>query len=192
MSFARRTDIALAAVGVGVITLDQLTKHIISAYFGVPGQKPPIKLLGPVLALDYTQNHGVAFSLFDGQGVKYVFILAAVALVGYLYWRTRSTASALLTITYGLILGGAIGNLLDRFTLHYVVDFIHFQVPHVFDWPVFNIADSAISVGVALLAVLLWRAPAPLNGAPSTDGDAGVQDTPAAHPRVRRKVAGSR
>lgn len=192
MSRARRTDIALATVGVAVILLDQLTKHVISAYFGGPFQKPPVHLVGSILELDYTQNRGVAFSLFDGQGIKYVFILAAVGLVGYLYWRTRATAPTLLTITFGLILGGAIGNLLDRFTLHYVVDFIHFQIPHVLNWPVFNIADSAISIGVVLLAILLWRTPAPLDGAPTTGGDERVDDAPTAHPRVRRKVAGSR
>lgn len=192
MSTARRTDIVLAIVGAVVIIFDQLTKHIITAYFGSSFTRPSIKILGPVLDLEYTQNRGVAFSLFNGQGVKYVFILAAVALVGYLYWRTRSTASPLQTITYGLILGGAIGNLLDRFTLHYVVDFIHFQIPHVLDWPVFNVADSAISVGVVLLAVVLWRTPVPTSGASSADGDARAADAKAAQPRIRRKIAGSR
>lgn len=192
MSSVRRTDITLAVVGVAVIASDQLTKHLITAYFGGPVQKPAIQILGSILDLEYTQNRGVAFSLFDGQGIKYVFILAAVGLVAYLYWRTRATATALLTVTYGLILGGAIGNLLDRFTLHYVVDFIHFKIPNVFDWPVFNVADSAISVGVVLLAILLWRTPLPTSSATPEDSKASGEDTPVAQPRVRRKIAGSR
>lgn len=193
MSSVRRTDVVLALVGAVIIVLDQITKHVIAAYFGTTPPRQPIQVLGPVLDLEYTQNRGVAFSLFDGQGIKYVFILLAVALVGYLYWRTRSTASALLTVTYGLILGGAIGNLLDRFTLHYVVDFIHFQIPHVFDWPVFNVADSAISVGVVLLAVLLWRSPEAGHetSAPSKETTA-PQDAATSHARIRRKVAGGR
>lgn len=193
MSSARRTDITLAIVGVVIIALDQLTKHMITAYFGGPNPKPPIQILGPALDLEYTQNRGVAFSLFNGQGIKYVFILAAVGLVGYLYWRTRSTASPLLTITYALILGGAIGNLLDRFTLHYVVDFIHFQIPHLFDWPVFNVADSAISIGVVLLAILLWRTPVSTSGATTSRDETGsAEDAPAAQPRIRRKIASGR
>lgn len=193
MSPARRTDVMLAIVGALVIALDQVTKHIIVAYFGSSPSKPPVQLLGPTLDLEYTQNRGVAFSLFDGQGIKYVFILAAVALVGYLYWRTRNSASTLLTVTYGLILGGAFGNLLDRFTLHYVVDFIHFQIPHVLNWPVFNVADSAISIGVVLLAALLWRMPEQVHESPApSDENASTRDSQTTQPRVRRKVAGGR
>lgn len=189
MPSVRRSDMALAGVGVFVIALDQLTKHIIAGYFGSSTPRAPIQVLGPLLDIEYVQNRGVAFSLFDGQGIKYVFILAAVALVGYLYWRTRETASFLLTLTFGLILGGAIGNLLDRFTLHYVVDFIHFQIPNVFNWPVFNVADSAISIGVVALAILMWRAPEtpPKTAARIEDTDASPDATT---PRVRRKVAG--
>lgn len=191
MPSVRRSDMALAGVGVFVIALDQLTKHIIAGYFGSSTPRAPIQVLGPLLDIEYVQNRGVAFSLFDGQGIKYVFILAAVALVGYLYWRTRETASFLLTLTFGLILGGAIGNLLDRFTLHYVVDFIHFQIPNVFNWPVFNVADSAISIGVVALAILMWRAPEtpPKTAARIEDTDASPDATT---PRVRRKVAGGR
>lgn len=191
MPSVRRSDVALAGVGVFVIALDQLTKHIIAGYFGASTPRAPIQVLGPLLDIEYVQNRGVAFSLFDGQAIKYVFILAAVALVGYLYWRTRETASFLLTLTYGLILGGAVGNLLDRFTLHYVVDFIHFQIPNVLNWPVFNVADSAISIGVVALAILLWRTPeAPARmEARTEDTDASPDATT---PRVRRKVAGGR
>ena len=187
----RRSDVALASVGVFVVALDQLTKHIIAGHFASSAPGAQIQVLGPLLDIEYVQNRGVAFSLFNGQGIKYVFILAAVALVAYLYWRTRATATFLLTLTYGLILGGAIGNLLDRFTLHYVVDFIHFQIPNVLDWPVFNVADSAISIGVVALAILLWRTTeTPPKAATRTDDADSSRD--AASPPVRRKVVGGR
>ena len=90
--------------------------------------------------------------------VMFFFIALAIGVIGYLYWRSRETGTLLLKITFGLVLGGAIGNLIDRFSHAYVVDFIHFQIPNIgFDFAVFNVADSAISVGVVLLAYLVWR-----------------------------------
>ncbi|HLZ22825.1 MAG TPA: signal peptidase II [Ktedonobacterales bacterium] len=158
MSPARRNDLVMVAAGVFVVLADQLTKHWITQYFTIGAPKDPISLAGPVLQLIYDQNTGVAFSLFEGQTFLFLLIAIAIAVVAYLYWRLRASGSLLLKLTFGLILGGAIGNLIDRFSHKYVVDFIHFQLPGRFDFPVFNLADSSISVGVVLLAVLLWRA----------------------------------
>jgi signal peptidase II len=157
MSTARRTDALMAALGLTVILLDQLTKRWIVAYFGAPNGRPPIPIFGRVLEIVYLQNTGVAFSLLQGQALLFLFIGLAVIVIGALYWRMRDTGGLAIKATFGLILGGAIGNLIDRFAHAYVVDFIHFQVPGVFNFPVFNVADSAISVGVVLLAYLLWR-----------------------------------
>lgn len=154
---ARRNDAIMAGLALAVIVLDQLTKFWVVQYFRVPGLRPPIPILGQVLELLYIQNTGVAFSLLEGQSVMFLFIAVAIVVIAVLYWRMRDTGSLVLKATFGLILGGAIGNLVDRFTRAYVVDFIHFQIPGRFDWPVFNVADSAISVGVVLLAFLLWR-----------------------------------
>jgi lipoprotein signal peptidase len=74
-----------------------------------------------------------------------------------LYWRMRDSGGLGIKATFGLILGGAIGNLIDRFAHAYVVDFIHFQIRGIFDFAVFNVADSAITLGVIGLAYLLWR-----------------------------------
>lgn len=176
MSPARRNDLVMVAAGVFVVLVDQLSKHWITQYFTTGAPKDPISLLGPILQLTYDQNPGVAFSLLEGQGILFLFIALAIAVVGYLYWRLRDSGSLLLKLTFGLILGGAIGNLIDRFSHRYVVDFIHFQIPGHFDYPIFNLADSAICVGVVLLAVLLWRADA-------TNG-AGRKATPTAGPAV--------
>ena len=158
MSPARRNDIVMVATGAFVVLADQLTKHWITQYFTTGAPKDPISLLGPVLQLIYDQNTGVAFSLLAGQSVLLLFIAIAIAVVGYLYWRLRDSGSLLLKLTFGLILGGAIGNLIDRFSHQYVVDFVHFQIPGHFDYPIFNLADSAICVGVVLLAAYLWHA----------------------------------
>ena len=195
MSPARRNDLLMVALGAFVILLDQLTKSWIVQYFDTGEPKAPISVLGDVLQIIYVHNTGVAFSLFEGQTLKFIFIAIALCVICVLYWRSREDGSLLLKLTFGLILGGAIGNLLDRFTRHYVVDFIHFQIPQRFDWPVFNVADSAISIGVVLLAFLLWRnelAPRSTGEqAPETPPPAATT-TAATSPRVRRRVASDR
>lgn len=184
MSSARRKDLAMVAIGLLVILVDQLTKRWIVAYFA-SGEKPAIPLLGHVLELQYVQNTGVAFSLLENSNIKFAFILIAIGVIAALYWRTRATASLLLKVTFGLVLGGAVGNLIDRFTRQYVVDFIHFQIPGVFNFAVFNVADSCIVVGVLLLAFLLWRQ----SGEAQTPA-APAQEPPAAHQRAAREAVG--
>lgn len=157
MTVARRRDLAMVGLGLLVILLDQLTKHWIVSYFSTKPEGYNVPILGPVLTLESVQNTGVAFSLLQGQVVMFFFIAIAIAVVGYLYWKARETGSLLLKLSFGLVLGGAIGNLIDRFSHTYVVDFIHFQIPGIFDFAVFNVADSAITVGVVLLAYLIWR-----------------------------------
>lgn len=189
MSPARRNDLVMVAVGVLVVLADQLTKHWITQYFTTGAPKDPISLLGPNLQLIYDQNTGVAFSLLEGQTVLFLFIALAIAVVGFLYWRTRDSGSLVMKLTFGLILGGAFGNLIDRFSHQYVVDFIHFQIPGRFDYPVFNLADSAICIGVLLLAALLWRMDTGQRKPVSADGptpDEARQDDPA--PAGRHKA----
>lgn len=170
VSPARRNDALMVALAVVVILADQLAKGWIVQYFREPGLKV-IPLLGQVLQLEYVQNTGVAFSLLRGQTVLFLFIAVAIVVIGSLYWRMRDTGSLAIKLTFGLILGGALGNLIDRFHQAYVVDFIHFQIPSRFDFAVFNVADSAISLGVVFLAYLLWR---------GTPAQASAADQPAA------------
>lgn len=182
MSPARRDDAIMAALGLVVILLDQLTKHLVVAYFGAPNARPPIPIVGNVLEIMYLQNNGVAFSLLSGQSVLFVFIAVAVCVIGWLYWRLRDSGGLAIKATFGLILGGAVGNLIDRFAHTYVVDFIHFQIQGVFDFAVFNVADSAITVGVIALAYLLWRS-APHEEPASATSEAHTAPDPAAPPR---------
>jgi signal peptidase II len=148
----------MVGMGLLVVVVDQLTKYWILGYFVTQGHTQPIPLLGPYLELWFIPNTGVAFSLLEGQTIKFLLIGLAIAAIAYLYWRSRETGTLLLKVAFGLVLGGAVGNLLDRFTRQYVVDFIHFQIPQIgFSFAVFNMADSAITLGVLLLAYLLWR-----------------------------------
>lgn len=116
------------------------------------GQGPERHVLVPgVLSTTLAANTGATFGLFTGKalllaGVS-VLILAAIVVLWWFEGRTRATASA----AVGLLIGGALGNLYDRVTLGYVVDFLRFDfLPW---WPAFNVADAATVVGVALVAL---------------------------------------
>ena len=137
----KRLWIALAAL----IAADQALKLAVRSTFA-PGQSAP--LLPPVVYLTYVQNTGMAFGLF--RGFPYVFVALAVVVAA---WIVRELASShdrdpWTRWALVLVLGGAIGNLIDRVRLGFVTDFIDLRV-----WPVFNLADSCITVGVALLVL---------------------------------------
>lgn len=129
------------------LAVDQLAKWIVRTSFA-PHQSLP--LLPGVLHLTYVRNSGAAFSLFQGQ-VAWLSVVS-VLVAGWIGWELLRHESlvggraGLPLSSLGLILGGAIGNLVDRLRFGYVEDFIDLRV-----WPVFNVADSAITVGVALL-----------------------------------------
>jgi signal peptidase II len=191
MSPARRNDGIMIAVSLLVILLDQLVKHWITQYFTPDGRSDTsVPIIGHILELRYVQNRGVAFSLLNGQGSLYVLIAVAVGVIVWLYWRSRDTGSLVLKVTFGLIIGGALGNLIDRLRLGYVVDFIHFQIPAIgFNFAVFNVADSCISVGVILLITVLLFANKPAtsgNDVPSRPLVANEIAT--SRPRVRRRI----
>jgi signal peptidase II len=186
MSLARRNDLIMVATGVLVIFLDQLVKQWITQYFSGERANSFIPLVGNILELISVKNRGVAFSLLEGRGSLYVLIALAVAVVVWLYWRLRNSPSVLIKVIFGLIIGGAIGNLIDRLRLGYVVDFIHFQIPAIrFSFAVFNVADSSITVGVILLIVVLLFGSRPTT-APAEQPNGGEAAT--TQPRVRRRI----
>lgn len=123
---------------------DQLSKWIVRSAF-LPQQSLPI--LPGVLHLTYARNTGAAFSLFQGQAAALVIISVIVA--GWIGWELLRHPRRAPVLPLGMILGGAIGNLIDRLRFGYVEDFIDLRV-----WPVFNVADSAITLGVAWL---FWK-----------------------------------
>jgi signal peptidase II len=133
----------IAAVVVG---LDQWTKHWASAHLAL---QPPVRLLGDFLMLTYTRNSGVAFGLGAGTGFPYyLFSIAAAVVIVLMFLRGR-VHGLLRQTALALILGGALGNLVDRLKTGDVVDFIQILWGR---FPVFNVADTAVSVGVVLFA----------------------------------------
>ncbi len=134
------------------IAVDQYTKHIASLYL-VYNQPVPVV---PFLNWTLLHNFGAAFSfLSDAGGWQRFFFagLAGVVSVVLTVWLLRlPTVLRILPLAIALILGGAVGNLIDRVTLGYVVDFIHVYYQN-HNFPAFNIADSAITVGTILLII---------------------------------------
>ncbi|MDE1920962.1 MAG: signal peptidase II [Candidatus Omnitrophica bacterium] len=140
-------DIIIFLSGVGVVVLlDRLTKHILSGFLGL---NESITVIPHILRFTLVHNTGIAFGFFRDCGA--VFIIIPVILTGLLiynicYYRHSPHLSRTYVVAFSLILGGAIGNLIDRILLGYVIDFIDFRI-----WPVFNVADSAITIGAAII-----------------------------------------
>lgn len=160
--FARRARVydALALLtALAVIALDLRTKALVVENLSPPGSKPEIPLLGKYLVLNYIQNRGAAFSLFagDNNGLLAIFIVIAIGVVAYLYARMINSGPLIYKIVFGLIIGGAFGNLLDRANHNgSVVDFLSFRIPEInYYFAIFNLADVFISVGVFALFVLV-------------------------------------
>jgi signal peptidase II len=151
----------MGVVALVVVLLDQLTKALVKAHFGGAHIADVVPVIGNYLTIIYDENTGAAFSSFTQSPVLLGFlILIACGVIGWLYWSLRSRNNPLLRVTFGMIIGGAIGNLIDRLHYGYVVDFVHFQLPSVhFDFAIFNVADAGISVGVLMLALIFWTLP---------------------------------
>ncbi|HHW54179.1 MAG: signal peptidase II [bacterium] len=139
---------AVYLIGLLVLFFDQLTK------FWVQNSMLPrdsIPLIPGVFHLTYVQNTGAAFGFLRGKTL--FFIVVAVLVLGFIIFLAPrlSREKPLLGLVFGLLLGGALGNLIDRIRFGYVIDFLDFRV-----WPVFNIADMAIVVGVCFLIWEIW------------------------------------
>ena len=156
-SRARVYDALAFLTAILVLIFDQWTKAWVVANLSPPFLRPPISLIGDYLTLYYIKNNGAAFSLFANSIVLVILIAVAIGVIAYLYIRNINTGSLWYKLIFGLIIGGALSNLVDRIRHGgYVVDFISFNIPQLnFHFAIFNIADAAISVGVVLLFVTL-------------------------------------
>ncbi len=148
--------IAAVCAAMGIV-LDQVTKYL--AVTHLKGADPTV-LIDGVLQLEYLENRGAAFGLFQNmQWIFMIFSLLIAALVIFVYWRipvgkrpAGKRSFLPLRICAVLLLAGAIGNCIDRIRLGYVVDFIYFKL---IDFPIFNVADMFVTVSVAFLIILL-------------------------------------
>jgi len=141
----RKSNRSFLIVAAAVLLLDQISKHYIAAHF-LPGES---RLVVPrLLRWTYERNVHGAFGLFGSSPVLLVLMALAVLLVFWFSFRDAARQSALVRVAFGLILGGAVGNIADRLQHRYVIDFIDFYKI----WPnIFNVADSSITVGVVFL-----------------------------------------
>jgi signal peptidase II len=142
----------------GTLVLDRWTKAWIQKRFDL---NDSISVIDGFFNITYVQNTGVAFGIFSSISSPakslLLSIFTAFAAVVVITYSVRSPVrNRLLQIALSLILGGALGNLYDRIAYGYVVDFLEFFVG-TYHWPAFNVADSAISVGVLLLAIEIIR-----------------------------------
>jgi signal peptidase II len=150
-----RYALSLLIAGI-VFTLDQISKSLVRELLPL---NHSIVVVEGFLNLVHIQNPGMIFGIFSQSTYKYyLLIIVSLAAITFLFFLLRSLKekSLFLTIALSLTLGGAIGNLVDRIVLGKVVDFVdvHWSTYH---WPAFNVADSAISVGMVILVIQVLR-----------------------------------
>lgn len=135
-----------------VIIADQLTKAWLVSVL-VPSESMPV--VGDYLRLVHSQNNGALFGLFRESAI--LFGLASIVVIGLIVaYHARSGRSRYMSVALGLLLGGAIGNLIDRLRLGYVVDFVDAGIG-TFRWYTFNVADAAISFAILFLIAAALR-----------------------------------
>ena len=141
--------IGLATIAVAALAADQLTKHVVASRLALDDD---VRVLGP-LSIHHVQNSGIAFGLFS-SATPVVIVLTGLAVAWMLAFFARSGARhPLLPVSLGLVIGGSLSNLIDRVRLGHVTDFLDLRF-----WPAFNLADSFIVVGVAILLATLVAA----------------------------------
>lgn len=157
---SRRFQNWLILLGITTLTLiaDRVTKSLVANNLALnESWHPPVSFLRRIFSLTYTTNTGAAFGLFPNQGFLFIVIALVVATAIIFYYRHLPAGYGLVRLALGLQLGGALGNLADRLRQGYVIDFVDLNFWPLQDWAVFNLADSAIVVGVSLLALAMLR-----------------------------------
>ncbi|HEY3828965.1 MAG TPA: signal peptidase II [Solirubrobacteraceae bacterium] len=135
-------------VALAVIAIDQLSKRAVQAAI-VPGEE---RGLLPGIALVDTRNHGVAFGFLPGDHLA-VSVVVGLALLALLVYFARNLARPLIWLPTGMLIGGALGNVIDRLREGSVTDFIKLPL----GWPPFNLADTSITLGVLILLIVIER-----------------------------------
>ncbi len=142
----------VAGVAVLVFVIDRVTKAWVSENIPLGTARP---IVGDYVRIVHAQNTGAAFGLLP-ERTTLLSVLSVVAVLAIVYYyRQIASNSALVSATLGMQLGGAFGNLLDRITQGYVVDFVDVGIGDIRFWA-FNVADSSIVVGIILVTVALW------------------------------------
>lgn len=136
-----------------VILLDMVSKYIVSRLLIV---NESVMIIKNFFNITYVRNTGAAFSIFSGNTFLVMIISFMIIMGIILYIRKNKPSNKIEKISYSLILGGAIGNFIDRIIYGYVRDFIEIDI-FGWDYPIFNLADVFVVVGVILLVIATWR-----------------------------------
>lgn len=152
MAALSRENLRLILVSSTVVAADQITKFLITSYLSLYDH---IEVIPGFFNINHVLNPGGAFGFFATQSLgvrRFVFLFLSTLVAGFVVWMYKRVARTHVFLSWGLALvfGGAVGNLIDRFRTGMVVDFLDFYLGAA-HWPAFNIADSAISIGMAIL-----------------------------------------
>lgn len=143
-------------VSILIITLtvfiDQISKYI--AHFSLEGNDP-IVIIDNFFKLSYVKNYGAAWGILQNQRYFFIILTIIIIISLALYIRNNKNLNKLTIVSIYLIIGGAIGNLIDRIKMGYVIDFLDFNFGNIYDFPVFNFADTFIVIGTFLMAYLI-------------------------------------
>jgi signal peptidase II len=134
-----------------IILIDQFTKWLVVKHMTY-GESIPI--IENFLYITSHRNRGAAWGILQGQ-MWFFYIITTVVIIGIVYYIKKYSTDKLTGISLGLILGGAIGNFIDRIFRNEVVDFVHTYI-FSYSFPVFNVADSALCIGVGLLVIAMF------------------------------------
>ena len=135
------------------IVIDICSKLAVSKYLNV---NESFKIIDNFINITHVRNTGVAWSLFTDQ-TSLVLVVSAIVIIGIiLYIKKNKPTNNVEKLSYSLILGGAIGNLVERLVHNYVTDFIDINIFN-YNYPIFNLADTFIVIGVILLIIITWR-----------------------------------
>ena len=141
-----------------VIAADQASKKLAVTFLKDTGQS--ISIIPDLFSLTYAENKGVAFGLEFAPPIVLLLLTALITMAVLIYVIRSKDRSPLFLVPFALITGGGIGNMIDRFTIGRVVDFLYFDLyngylfgTYISLWPIFNIADSAISIGACMLII---------------------------------------
>ena len=158
--------ITFTLVSAGVILIDQITKWVVKTTMDL---HQSIKVIGDFFTISYILNSGIAFGLFDDSAspikrpLLIIISIIALAIIVYIFFSLPKSVK-MSGLAMGLILGGALGNMIDRIARGLVVDFLDFDFPNITfrplnlymtRWPTFNVADSSVLIGIVFLLVLI-------------------------------------
>jgi signal peptidase II len=164
-----------------IVLLDQGTKALLVRSLPLHGY---VSVVDGLMSLSHVRNRGAAFGILSDWDLPYQTVLLATLSLGALlaiavYFVRLPATARLPRVGLALVLGGAVGNLLDRLRLGYVVDFVHVYW-RSYQWPDFNVADSAITVGVTLLVLDILRSP----GHSPADAKPGIESAASTAGRI--------